>query len=412
MSEDAYASLRRPGYRRFMAGALCVNLAAQVMLVAVSFHLYNVTRHVSSLAWLALMNYLPILLLSLPAGWISDHWDRRVVLRGAQAVQLAAALGLLAVAVSGAPLWAWYPMILLHASGRALQTPAAVSLYPLLITEAEVPRAVSFNSANYQAGAIVGPILGGVLTSLWGVLPGLAFAAAGPALGLALISRLDLLRPASTPPSERFREKLLGGFRFVKQQRAILGALSVDFVAVLFGGVDGILPVFAVDILHCGAWGQGLLKAGIFLGAFVMSSFLLHRPRLPRAGRAMLGAVAGFGVCMLVFGFSTSFWLSFGALVVAGMLDQVSVYVRQTLVQLRTPEALRGRVQAVNFLFIGSSNELGEFESAVSAGWLGPVGSVLMGGVAVLLAVATWSLLFKELRTLDSLVPGGVDPVA
>jgi hypothetical protein len=227
----------------------------------------------------------------------------------------------------------------------------------------------------------------------------------GPLLNLAIIPTLKLMREPKPPLTEPLKKKILGGFHFVWEHQAIFGALSVDFVAVLFGGVEGILPMFAKDLLHCGPEGLGFLKAAIFVGAFLMSMALLRRPNLPRPGRAMLAAVAGFGACMLVFAWSRNFALSFGALVAAGMFDQVSVYVRQSLVQLRTPEHLRGRVQAVNFLFIGSSNELGEFESGVTAGWLGPVGSVIMGGVAVLLTVATWSVVFKELRQLDSLTP-------
>jgi MFS family permease len=407
VSNDAYAALRRPSYRRFLAGAFSVNLGAQFLKIAAGFHLYTVTHQAWALAGLGLANYLPIFVLSLPAGWAADHYDRRQVLRLAQAIQLLAALGLLGLVALGGPTWGWYPLVFLHACGRALQTPSSVSLYPLLIEPAEVPRAVSWNSATYQLGAVLGPVLAGLSVHFLGVLPSLAVVVAGPALSLALISRLQLLRQPPSARVEPLKEKILGGFRFVRAQRAILGALSVDFVEVLFGGVDGILPMFTEDILHCGAWGLGLLQAAIFVGAFIMSGVLAHKPRLPQPGKAMLAAVAGFGLCMLVFAWSKAFWLSFGALVAAGMLDQVSVYVRQTLVQLRTPEQLRGRVQAVNFFFIGSSNELGEFESGVSAAWLGPVGSVLMGGVAVLLTVATWSVLFKELRTLGSLAPDG-----
>jgi MFS family permease len=405
LSTDAFSPLRRSGFRRFILGAFGVNLAYQFLAVTAGFFLYDSTHQAWSLAALGLANYLPVLILSLPAGWAADHFDRRRVLQCSQAIQLAAALGLALLAWRQGPIWGWYPLVFLHGCGRALQTPSSVSLYPLLIEPDEVPRGVSWNSANYQFGAVVGPVLAGFIVHWLGVVASLGVVVAGPAVSLVLISRLDMLRQPPVPSVEPLRQKVLGGFRFVRSQRAILGALSVDFVAVLFGGVDGILPMFAADILHVGAWGLGLLRAAIFLGALIMSMGLLRRPLLPRPGKTMLAAVAGFGLCMLVFARSHSFWLSFGALVAAGMLDQISVYVRQTLVQLRTPEHLRGRVQAVNFLFIGSSNELGEFESGVTAAWLGPVGSVLMGGVAVLLTVGTWSVLFKELRDLDSLTP-------
>jgi hypothetical protein len=226
---------------------------------------------------------------------------------------------------------------------------------------------------------------------------------AGPLAYLALLPGMQALRESPPPSQEGIREQVLGGFRFVLANQPILGALSVDFVAVLFGGVEGILPMFAQDILRCGPDGLGALKAAQFLGALVMNFFLAHRPVLPRPGRSMLLAVAGFGACMLVFAVSANMALSLAALAAAGMFDQVSVYVRQTMVQLRTPEALKGRVQAVNFLFIGSSNELGEFESGVTAGLLGPVGSVLMGGVAVLVVVAAARSIFPELVALPTL---------
>ena len=404
-TSDPYAALRRPSYRRFLLGALGVNLSNQALQVTAAWHLYGQTHSAWSLFLIALMNYVPILLLSLPAGWAVDHYERRKVLALAQAAQLAAALGLCLLVALGGPDWGWYPLLLLASAGRALQTPASVSLYPLLVEPEEMPRAVAFNSGNFQVGAIFGPILGGLCYRWLGVAPALAFAALGPLVNLLVLPTLQLLRQAPAPAIEPLKQKILGGFRFVWSQQAIFGALSVDFVAVLFGGVDGILPMFARDLLHCGSVGFGFLKAAIFIGAFIMSWGLLHRPVLPKPGQAMLSAVAGFGLCMLVFAMSRNFFVSMAALVGAGMLDQVSVYVRQTLVQLRTPEALRGRVQAVNFLFIGSSNELGEAESAATAVWLGPVGSVVLGGVAVLVTVATWSLLFKELRQLDSLSP-------
>jgi MFS family permease len=405
LSTPVWAPLRRPFFRRFLLGAFGVNLSNQVLQVAAGWHLYDQTHSAWSLAMVGLMNYLPILALSLPAGWAADHFDRRRVLAVALVVQAGAALALFTLVLLQGPVWGWYPLLFMAAAGRALQTPAAVSLYPMLVDDTEVPRAVSFNSVNFQAGAVLGPILAGLLLYRFGTAVALGFVALGPLVNLAIVPTLGFLRQPQAPLSEPLKMKILGGFHFVWEHQAIFGALSMDFVAVLFGGVDGILPMFAKDLLHCGQVGLGFLKAAIFLGAFITSMALIRRPNLKRTGHAMLTAVAGFGACMLVFAWSRNLALSFGALVAAGMFDQVSVYVRQSLVQLRTPEQLRGRVQAANFLFIGSSNELGEFESGVTAGWLGPVGSVVLGGVAVLVTVATWSVLFKELRQLDSLTP-------
>jgi hypothetical protein len=406
MPNDPYLPLRRAPFRNYLTGTLATDLSNRILKVTAGYTLYKITHSAWVLAIAALMFYLPILLLSLPAGWATDHFERRRVLALALLLQALGALGLVLLLGLGGPLWLWYPLLFLIGCGGALQSPAAVSLYPQLLEAAEVPRGVTWNSAAHQAGSVAGPLLGGLLLQWLGAQNTLYFVAAGPALFMALLPSLRSLRALPAPVDEPLREKILGGFRFVWQQRPILGALSLDFVAVLFGGVEGILPIFALDILHCGPIGQGALMAAPFLGSLLMGFWLAHHPLLPRPGRAMLFAVGGFGVCMLVFGFSKRLDLSLLALGASGMLDQISVYVRQTLVQLRTPEALRGRVQAVNFLFIGSSNELGEFESRVTAGFMGPVGSAVFGGVAVLAVVLGARRLFPELLHLSSLEPG------
>jgi len=403
MRSDSYAPLRRPAFRRFLTGAQAITLANQVLAITAGYHLYDLTHSAWSLLLVGLMSYLPILLLSLPAGWAADHFDRRKVLTLTLCLHLAASVGLLALVLSGGPVWCWYPLLFLAAASRAFHTPSAVSLYPLLIEPEEMPRAVSWNSANYQVGAIVGPILGGFLLHQFGVAGALTFVVAGAVLYLSLLPGLVLLRHPPEPLVEPLKHKVLKGFGFVWNDKAIFGALSVDFVAVLFGGVEGILPMFQKDILHCGPLGLGFLRAAMFVGALVMSVFLAHRPPMRKPGKTMLASVGGFGLCMLCFAASGNLYLSLAALMIAGMFDQVSVLVRQTLVQMRTPEALRGRVQAVNFLFIGSSNELGEVESGLTAGLLGPVGSVVLGGVAVLVVVCTWAVTFPALRDLPGL---------
>lgn len=398
---DAYLALRRPSFRAFLGGSLLKNLSNQALTVTVAWHLYEQTGSAWALAAIGLANYLPIFTLSLPAGWLADHFERRRVLAWSLALEVVAALSLLGLAWAGAPLGWWYVLVFLAACGRAVGTPNSVSLYPLLMPKEAVPNAVTWGSATFQAGAVVGPILGGLILHATSDLGSLAFAAFGPLAFLLLLTRVRPIRRQDRPSKgESLKSRVLGGFRFVRKERSILAALSLDFVAVLFGGVEGIMPIFAKDFLHCGALGYGFLKAAPFAGALVMSVLIAHLAPMRRPGRAMLRCVAGFGLCMLVFAVSRLFWLSMLALLTAGLLDQISVYVRQTLVQTRTPEALRGRVQAVNFLFIGSSNELGEAESGVTAAILGPVGSVLMGGGAVLLVVALWSRYFPALRDL------------
>ena len=402
---DAYAPLRRPSFRRFLAGAFAANVGTQILKVAAGYEIYRSTHSVQALLGLGLVAYLPILALSLQAGWLVDRFERRGVLAGALALQALSAAGLALLVHAGGPVWAWYPLLLVAASGRAIQSPAAVSVYPALLEPKELSRGVTWNSATYQVGCVVGPLLGGLLLSGLGTTMTLGLVALGPLICMALLPGLALLRPFPPMADERPRERLMGGFTFLGRNRAILGALAVDFVAVLFGGVDGILPMFAADILRCGPVGLGALNAAPFVGSLIMSFRLAHRPRLKRPGRLMLGAVLAFGLCMLAFAVSRHLAGSLLALLGSGLFDQVSVYVRQSLVQLRTPEALRGRVQAVNFLFIGSSNELGECESALSAWVLGPVGSVVLGGVAVLLVVLGAARIFPELRRLKTLEP-------
>jgi len=412
MPNDAYAPLRRPSFRRYVSGSLATEIAAQILRVTAGYHLYSVTRSAWPLALVGLMSYLPTFLLSVPAGWASDHFPRRNVMAFALALQVVAAGGLLLLTGLGGPQWPWYPLLFLSGCGRATLTPSGVSLYPQLLEPHEVPRGVSWNSATNQAGTLTGLLSGGFLLHWFGVPHTLYFAVAGPLIYLILLPGLRSLRGVPVRVQEPLREKLLGGFKFVWAQKPILGAMSVDLVAVLFGGVSGIAPMFALDILHCGSVGQGALMAAPFAGSLMMGFRLAHRPVLARPGRAMLFAVGGFGICMLVFGLSRRLDLSLAALMVSGVLDQISVYVRQTMVQMRTPEALRGRVQAVNFLFIGSSNELGECESGVTAALMGPVGSVILGGCAVLVVTLAAGRVFPGLLKLTSLEPGSAGPGA
>jgi MFS family permease len=401
---DPYASFRRPAYRAFLYGSLLRNLGSQALTVTAAWHLYERTNSAWALAAIGFCNYLPIFLFSLPAGGLADHYDRRRVLFWATSLELFAYLGLAWLAFSGAATGWWYLFITLAATARAVGQPSGVSLYPLLMAAEEVPTAVTWGSANYQIGAIGGPILGALVLHAAGPAKTLLLASACPAAYLWLLGRMHLYRPQPLPDTrEPLKQRLLEGFRFVRAERAMYASLSLDFVAVLFGGVEGIMPIFARDFLGCGEIGYGLLKAAPFAGNLAMSLYLAHRPPLRKPGRDMLVSVGLFGACMGVFAVSRLLWLSLAALFASGVLDQVSVYVRQTLVQLRTPEALRGRVQAVNFLFIGSSNELGEFESGATAALVGPVASVLLGAGAVLLFVVAWSAYFPALRQLPPL---------
>jgi MFS family permease len=301
------------------------------------------------------------------------------------------------------PLWPWYACLFAAATARAFLTPSGVAFYPTLMPESMVANAVPWNSANFQIGAVAGPILGGLLFAWKGSQAAFAAAALGFVIYFACLALIKPLRPFKAKPRRHSMGQLLTqGLGFIYSEKLILAPISLDLFAVLFGGVEALLPIFAKDILGVGAVGLGFLRAAPFLGAFVMGLFIAHQP-MTKAGRNMLLAVAGFGLCMITFGLSRNIWLSLAALAVSGALDAISVVVRQTIVQLRTPQAMLGRVQAVNFLFIGSSNELGEFESGMTAAAFGPVGSVIGGGLLTLLVVLAASRIWPELKNLGKL---------
>jgi MFS family permease len=402
-NHDPYGALRHGAFRRFLVGAQALHLGGQAVDLALGYHLYQLTGSAWSLAFMGLAKYLPIFLLSLPAGLLVDNVERRLIMRATLSAQVLAALGLAYLAIHGGPLPLWYGLILLWSSARAVHTPASVSFYPTLIPESAIGNAVPWNSSNFQMGAMVGPALAGFLIAWRGPEAAFIFGAAGPAFFLLMLVGLRPVRTYQASASqESIASRVAGGWRFVAAHKPILAALTLDLFAVLFGGVEAILPMFARDILHVGPVGLGFLKAAPFAGAFIISFYLAHHP-MRHAGRSMIQAVAGFGLCMIVFGVSRVYAISLMALFLSGALDNISVVVRQTLVQLSTPEGLRGRVQAVNFLFIGSSNELGEFESGVAAASMGAVSSVLAGGVVVMLVVAAVAWKWPQLKELGQL---------
>jgi MFS family permease len=402
-AHDPYEALRNPGYRLYLAVAQAMHLGNQVAGIAVGWTLYDRTGSAWPLAYVGLFTYLPILFFSLPAGLLADHPQRKQYLFYTLAGQVLALLGLAWAAHAHAPLWAWYALIFAGATARAIHIPLAVSFYPTLMPKPAVANAVSWNSSNFQAAAVAGPILGGAVLHVLGPMLAFVVAALGPGLYLLALPWLKPLRQtAIAAKGERGLARLLGGWRYLRSKPVILWALLLDLFSVLFGGIEAILPMFAKDILGVGPVGLGWLKASPFAGALLMSVFLAHRP-LRRAGWSMLLSVAAFGLCMVTVALSKSYALSFAALFTAGAMDAISVVVRQVLVQVHTPEHLRGRVQAINFFFIGSSNELGEFESGVTAAWWGPVGAALVGGLLTVGIVAGVAWGVPELRRLGRL---------
>lgn len=380
--------------------------ASQMLLVALGWQMYELTGSAWDLGLVGLAQFVPALLLTLPAGqWIDRHHRGRI-LAGCLAVQVACAAALAWGSAAG---WMSREALLgvsaVLGALRAVQMPTQQALTPLLVPAAVLPRALAFSSAGLQAAIIAGPALGGFVY-MAGPAATYGSCALLFAVGTALVARLRYAhRP---PPAEPVSwATLTAGLRFVRAQPVVLGALMLDMVAVILGGAVALLPIYAKDILQVGPWGLGLLRAAPAVGALAMSLWLTRRPLRQRVGRRLLQAVAVYGAATLVFGVSTDFVLSLAALAVTGAADMISVVIRQTLVQLETPDAIRGRVSAVNSLFIGASNQLGEFESGATAALMGPEGSVVLGGAGVLVVAAAWPRWFPALARRDTLLPDG-----
>ena len=377
--------------------------ASQMLLVAIGWHMYNLTQSAWDLGLVGLYQFVPALLLALLAGHVVDRRHRGHIVAVCFAVQGAVALVLLlAVHVAHDTRGLLLGLSLVLGAVRAFQMPAQQALTPLLVPPLLLPRAMAFSSAGMQGAIIGGPALGGLLfVAGMGVVYGAAFVCFVAAA--ALVMRLHYVyTPSAREPVTL--KTVLAGVDFIWKRKPVLGAVSLDLFAVLLGGAVALLPIYAKDILHTGPWGLGLLRGAPAIGALFMSIMLTRRPIERHVGRALLIAVAMFGVCMIIFGISRSFIVSLIALAVSGGADMVNVVIRQTLVQLETPDAMRGRVSAVNSIFIGASNQLGEFESGATAALLGPVGSVVAGGVGTVLVAAAWFRLFPSLAQRDRLV--------
>jgi MFS family permease len=391
-------------FMRFWYSRLASSSANQMLMVAIGWQMYDLTGSAWDLGLVGLLQFLPALLLVLIAGHVVDRFDRARIVALCQIAQTTIALVLAASAyrhASSRELLLATSVLL--GTVKAFQMPAQQALTPLLVPIEVLPRALAFSSMGSQAAIVAGPALGGFVY-VGGAQAVYALCAALFAIAGALVGGV---RYEHAPPASREMNvaTLLAGVHFVRHRPVVLGAISLDLFAVLLGGATALLPIFARDILHTGPWGLGLLRASPAAGAFTLSILLTRWPITRHAGRVLLGAVALYGVATLVFGVSTSLGLSMASLVVAGSADMVSVVIRQSIVQLDTPDDMRGRVSAVNSVFIGASNQLGEFESGVTAALLGPVGSVLLGGVGTIAVAALWTRLFAPLARRDKLAP-------
>lgn len=375
---------------------------SQMLLLALGWQMYDLTGSAWDLGLVGLLQFLPALLLVLVAGHVVDRHQRARVLALCLAAQAGIAAVLCALSLHGAMRREGL-LLLCVALGtlRAFQMPAQQALTPSLVPSELLPQAFAFSSGGMQAAIIAGPALGGALY-LAGAEVTYAVCAI---LFLAASALCATIRYPHVPPTGGTSfAALVGGLRFVAARKVVLGAVSLDLFAVLLGGATALLPIYARDVLDVGPWGLGLLRSAPAAGALAMSLVLTRWPIRRRTGRHLLRAVAIYGMTMVLFGWSTDFALSLAALALGGGADMVSVVIRQTLVQLETPNDMRGRVSAVNAVFIGASNQLGEFESGATAAWLGPVESVVLGGIGTCLVAAFWWRLFPDLARRDRLV--------
>jgi MFS family permease len=368
--------------------------------VAVGWQVYEITRDPLDLGLIGLSQFLPFVVLVLPAGHFADRHDRQKVLAACYALELVCALLLLAFTLSGlAVAWPVFAVMVLFGIARAFSMPAGQALLPNVVPAALFGRAVAVNSTTWQLSTIMGPAIGG-LVYLLGAEVVYGSVAVLLAVATFLMFGVQAPRPERSQESVTL-DSVLEGLRFVYRRKVVFGAITLDLFAVLFGGATALLPAYASDILQVGPDGLGLMRAAPGVGAALVAVALAWRPLGERVGPAMLWGVAAFGVATVVFGLSEHFLLSLAALAALGAADMVSVYIRHMLVQLETPDAIRGRVSAVSAVFIGASNELGEFESGVTAAWWGLRPAVVVGGIASVAVAAWWARAFPELRRMD-----------
>jgi MFS family permease len=393
------AVLRYRGYAAYAAARFCTTLCWQMLSVAVGWQVYALTRNPLHLGYLGLVQFLPFVLLVLPGGYVADHTDRRRVLIVAYLGAAACAGTLTWFSLAGLrSAWPIFAIMTAFGAGRAFWMPAGQSMTPNLVPVEAFPGAVALNSMLFEVGVIAGPAIGGLLylvgpSVVYGSVAGLLIVAA------VLIASIKAVRPLAGQSSQT--TDLLDGLRYVLRHRALLGAISLDLFGVLFGGATALLPAYARDVLQVGPAGLGLLRTATGVGATVTAIALVIVPIERHVGRWMFAGVALFGVSTVVFGLSRSFMVSLVALALLGVGDMVSVYIRGILVQLETPDAIRGRVSAVGSMFVGASNELGEFESGVTAGWFGLVPAVVLGGAVTLMVVGSYLKLFPALWGMD-----------
>jgi MFS family permease len=400
-----------PDFVSYTLARFFIVLSLEMLSVAVGWQVYEITHRPLDLGYVGLAQFLPGFALFLFAGHAADLFDRRRLLMWCYAgFALCSALLLLISWRAPQSVHLIYAVLVLLGAVRSFNFPASRAILPQLVPEEHFANAVAWNSSIFQIATIAGPALGGIVYAMFrGPNTVYAIAVSISILAMAMTMRIKILTAARSKEPVSLRA-VFAGFRFIGQKKLILGSISLDMFAVLLGGAVALLPVYAREILHTGPWGLGLLRSAPGVGAAVMAMVVAHRPIRRRAGMTMLLCVAGFGVFTIAFGISRSLILSLVALFLCGASDMVSVIIRATLVQIATPDEMRGRVNAVDMLFIGVSNELGEFESGFTAQWFGTVPAVVLGGIGTLVVIGIWAWVFPELRNADQLTVAELVP--
>jgi MFS family permease len=393
------AAFTHPGFVLFQIARFLIVAAVEMQAVAVGWQVYEITKRPLDLGYVGLAQFLPAILLFPISGQASDRFERRHVLSACYGGYAVCFALLLALAERGGhPIHSIYAVLILIGVVRSFNSTASRAILPQLVPEEHFPNAVAWNASIFQAATILGPSFGGILYA--------AFHGPSIVYGVALLTAIGATVSSFRIKPEvkaRTREPMtfktvFAGLHYIWRKKLILGAISLDLFAVLLGGAVALLPVYAREILHAGPWGLGLLRTAPGVGAAIMAVLLAHWPLRGRSGPTLLWSVAGFGIFTIIFGVSRSLTISLIALLLLGASDMISVIIRATLTQLATPDEMRGRVTAVDMIFIGASNEFGQFESGVTAQWLGAVPAVVLGGVGTLVVIAVWAWLFPELR--------------
>lgn len=410
---DPYLALRIPAFRRLLAGRLLVMIGTAGQSAAILWEMKQRTNSALLLGLVGLVQAIPMLFLSLPSGYLADVLDRRKLIVASMVLTSATSVGLAAFSFCRGPIMVMYALLFLDSCAIRLGWPAHSALFPLIVPPHAFENSMKWRSSLFQVSMVIGPALGGFIIA-WSIPAAYLISAACTVCTICILLTIEVPRGRRVPPGNMVR-RVREGLRFVWHKKVLLGAISLDMFAVLLGGAVYLLPIYADEYVTpvfgmSRALMYGFLRAAPALGALFMAVVLAHAPPMRKAGRTLLWAVAGFGAATIVFGFSRNFWLSIAMLALTGALDNISVVVRHTVVQLSTPDEMRGRVSAVNSMFISSSNELGGFESGLAAGLVNPVFSVVSGGIGTIAVVLAWAGLFPQLRKvgrLTDLQPSG-----